>query len=615
MAQSQRLSLQSPYAPELEIYIDNHNEIEKLQSKSGTGLSPTDKRTLGKEWMATKLLHHGPTIKTGQSVYEFVTFEDLDYSKDEYAPAISEMLKGDIPTLKDFYVIFSIMCHLNDKAVDPDKLCTPRRSRLIAVFNELSNPGSTMAPEGYAGDNNAGWTHEVKQHWALENNLPRKKNEKSHTVQLESAYRIIAKAHIKTTDSGENKHLGRDETQIAVRKLYQSFPTQIIKDFVAACPGCNKSDKRKSRRQGAKKTREKGGNRGIKKRSRTEFESSMESPDNFDDIDDYSPSNERTTKEPRRATMNLNYHVQMDNLPNDDPLHNPAFGADYPQQFDPSFQYEYPVQPFGALNSSSIPEQPANYAPANEMTLFIATPQYLLCNGAYHNNPASLQPAPVNHTLAPGPIRACMEALILLKKGGNTGRDIDWKGLPCSRDEIYEALRRLQSPKTLKTPPSHSKQPLHLSFYDTIDPKFLEKQHSQQAFYDPNTGDIGFGTIDINERSMSTPIHIKPHLGITTSALLFMDQEPNPNERMNGFNLAHDDPFVGQTFNLNEQMNEFNFDNDEGFMGQEFKPNDDMDQPTFTNGGSSNFDWESFGRQLSQEEIDFASLLIREPEL
>jgi hypothetical protein len=141
----------SPYAFALAKVLENQ-----------PNLTDTEKRSFEKLWMEQQLLQNGITIKTGQCIYEFVNFSQLDGRTDQSRAAISEVQAGRMPSRDQFYMIFAIMCHLNDKSVDPDKLCMPRACRLIAISNELKSPGSTTAPEGYAGDNKAGWTQEQR---------------------------------------------------------------------------------------------------------------------------------------------------------------------------------------------------------------------------------------------------------------------------------------------------------------------------------------------------------------------------------------------------------------------------------------------------------------------
>jgi hypothetical protein len=322
MAISSKLSR---YTEDLKAYID-------AKQAGQPTLSDTEERSLKNTWMQLKLLQDGITIKTGQLASDFVRFDHLDKYNQNHHDAISEVDAETLPSIYDFYLIFAIMCHLNDKAVDPDKLCMPRRSRLLAIEVELKNPGTTEAPIGYAGENKASWKHEVKENWKLYKcGRPGKDTDGCYSVELESAYVILSTNHIKKTNNGI-KHLGRDNTQKVIREKFNiSFPTQIIKDFVAACPGCSASDKRKARIRGAATTKGAGRNRGPKnqpkvkserlatKRPRDEFESTLGSPNSTNMDTEYRP-----TKKPCKDT-NINRSAHTNDSHNKYQFQVPSF--------------------------------------------------------------------------------------------------------------------------------------------------------------------------------------------------------------------------------------------------------------------------------------------------
>lgn len=314
----------SPYFQHLK------EHIRQEKSNSATELSDTDVRYLQKKWLCENAFQNGHlTIKNGVATHEFVTFDDLDRHNPRHFEAISEVQGGHLPTLKHFYQIFSVLCHLNDKVSDPDKVCMPRHSRIDAIRAELLKPGSTTAPDGYANDNTASWTHEVKYNYKIVSRDPNspqynwvaKINKEKNKVgpesispqyALESAYKIIAQSHIQRVEKDgkfEIKHLSRDSTQKAIRgdnktKLYDSIPTQIIKDFVAACPGCKDDRKREARKLGAETTKAKGGNRGQKNRTNSPKKRRAESDS---ESDSYTPSKKRATTIPRHPVDTNQY--------------------------------------------------------------------------------------------------------------------------------------------------------------------------------------------------------------------------------------------------------------------------------------------------------------------
>jgi hypothetical protein len=313
----------SPYAAELATYIGQQQSIKhaKLSAdakrplhKKDTKFSDTEKRNSQKDWMITKLWNDGWTTKTGVHVFDFVKFEDLDEHNEQHKDAYNEAQIGRLPTKLDFYGIFAVMCHLNDKAIDPDKLCMPRNLRIDAIREELNNPGTTDPPEGYASENKACWSFEVKNNWTILPGFPpcvaQKNKDGSTTAQypLESAYYIIALNHIGRDKNGQIKHRSRDDTQKWVRGLEgntegnESFTTQIIKDFVAACPGCNANPKRASRIQGTETTRSHGGNKEKRKESNGSPKKRRAESD--PEIDASSPSKKQAIETPSQVIDN-----------------------------------------------------------------------------------------------------------------------------------------------------------------------------------------------------------------------------------------------------------------------------------------------------------------------
>ena len=257
----------SPYAAQLAPYIS-----EKLRENST--LTETQQRLHQRNWLTEKLRCDESTIKDGVTpVNNWVAFEDLDHVNPQHAAALLEIRSCNLPSKLDFDLIFSVMCHMNEKTVDMDKLCMPREVRIDAIREELLRPGKTNPPPGFAGDKSATWKHEVKKHWTMDGPVSQavlKKCDKVPQIPLEKAYVIISENHyIWDEKKKENRHLGRDETCKRIRENRLtpgnvSIPTHIIKEFVNACPGCNQKTTVKARVKGICTTRIQGGNRGAK---------------------------------------------------------------------------------------------------------------------------------------------------------------------------------------------------------------------------------------------------------------------------------------------------------------------------------------------------------------
>lgn len=321
-------TLVSPYADELKRIADQH-----------AGKTDTVRRQAQVEYLQEQIKQFGPTLKpmrfNGQTytqyVHQFVTFEDIDC---HYAS--SELQQNKLPSLADFQKMLSIVSHLNDKTTDLDKICMPRQSRLDAIKAELLNTSeeSTDPPPGYAGDRTAGWRHEVKKQWSINAASEPQKNGEGPAISLERAYRIITRAHIQGEDEYGRKipikHLGRDQTWNKLKIITETpdntkaaFHSQIVKDFVAACPACCKSAKRKSRMGGVDTTRAKEGNGKKSPESKSKKRSQTES--NVDGNGDY--SDKRAAKKSRKS-ITTSPQVPVNN----NPIASPCTGIVHPKQ-------------------------------------------------------------------------------------------------------------------------------------------------------------------------------------------------------------------------------------------------------------------------------------------
>ena len=421
----------SPYAADIRAYLVKLDKERKEQNDDGKGLTDTDKRNIKMTQMLEKLSKQsGFTIKTGQLVKDFVTFEDLNPANPEHFTAIREVQAGDLLSLDGFILTFSLMCHMNDKVADPDKVCTPRQARLLDIQRELNNPGKTPPPDGYAGDNTAGWTYEVKHGFQVTSDgqvLKKTEEGPLPVVPLERVYTTIAINHAKVVD-GKVQHLGRDVTQKSIRKLHPLFPTQIIKDFVASCPGCLASTKRAARLVGAATTKANGGNRGARVNPSPSHSNKRSRPEQLNNVGNCNDSSqEPSAKKPRHMSPNIGNSAQMSQehnatqraiVPEDvilfpscyDPIgsgfslqpayiNNPAFGSDnyqfndynLPQgsisgakncvPYNPLIDVGYPAQP--SCNMPTVHGQPE--VPAMHMNCL---------NLAYGWNHNSYYPSP-----------------------------------------------------------------------------------------------------------------------------------------------------------------------------------------------------------------------------
>ena len=328
----------SPYTSLLRQYITAKNEERILNGKSQIPIA--EQNLLAKAWMRTMLRQSGITVKdeNATNVYDFVDFHDLDRTKPGQLDALTEVQAGRLLSQNDFYEIFAVMCHMNDKAADPDKVCMPRQFRIDAIFQEITH-SPTLPPEGYAGNNKAAWTYEVKHNYTIAqdvngvNRVFQSENGKPKVEQivLEDMYQIIAENHL-IRENGIVRHLSRDETQHSVRKTKPPPPskststrvfkeptmhlrgtpgnisvtTQIIKDFVASCPGCEAKPAVKARKKGTEKTRVEGTNQGPKlanesRKRQAEFdepEMAYRSPSKKRAMNQPSPNSSDTSQSP-----------------------------------------------------------------------------------------------------------------------------------------------------------------------------------------------------------------------------------------------------------------------------------------------------------------------------
>jgi hypothetical protein len=523
MANPKAATSPSPYAAELKAEL-----VDFILSKAPVNVTDTERIQFEKDWMASKLLQVGnwttkPTKEheDGQNVFNFVTLEPLKVSSNAY----KETLAGNLPTMEDFYLMFAVMCHLNEKTTDSDKICMPRQSRLNAIFQELTRPGTTVAPTGYAGDRTAGWTHEVKMDWTFyevedsvtgkKSILPGKtgKNNKGHAVALEQAYRIIAEGHIERTTQGI-KHLGRDSTWKKIRDTIKSngIQTQIVKDFVAACPACSRSPKRESRKQGAKTTKNNGGNIGpktnTKKRSASEF--------NADENNEYSPLEKQPTKKPRKAKIaspKVQMNVEPEIGPNFENLSQQQAYFHINHQSDQSsvalFDTGYPSQPFGLTHLDPMDQQQTQLYGFNSMQAlgdynYNMPPQF---NGQSGKNFTFFNQAQGDNIFDPSNDLTNALTTFLIDELKGIPFDwaiVNWSNFPLNLtaywEEVGTAIAQYNQTfaSLYNVSPDQLKQQWDINQTGKIDPSLLEKPSElfQQAHYEHNTDESEFLNLD-----------------------------------------------------------------------------------------------------------------------
>lgn len=183
---------------------------------------------------------------------EWVEFEDVPL----HSPAFIDCIIGRLPSKNQFYDLLQGFFNTNRKTNDVDKLM-PRRSRIQALQQELTNP--TAKPAGYPGrpENHAQWRHMVKTTFELKGDDVWKKGKAGFLVRpLEEMYWRLCEAHI-TSNTKEGFHGGRDATYNAAGKSY--VQKVFVRMFTDACPGCierlKKSREGHEKRAGEKRKR------------------------------------------------------------------------------------------------------------------------------------------------------------------------------------------------------------------------------------------------------------------------------------------------------------------------------------------------------------------------